>query len=232
MRVKPVPGLRGGVHAALLILSCSPAWANFIVYRDYMEYQSIQIGGVAHTCSTVADPGCAFIAITGESDTSTVTPFNVTGASGLTNSLSSAQIAVSFADNTSYSADIDLSLGGLYVSVDQTNAGAGFSSTYGPTYPLATYGNAAFKTYDLASNFFASGVGPFCADLSLCQQGAALRALDGTEFVITAGRAPAYSSFSVSVAENPTIPEPGSAGLIALSLAALGAVRSARARIG
>jgi hypothetical protein len=225
MQVKPGSILRGGVLAGLLALSCSPACANPIAYDEYMAYQAIRIGGVDHTCATVSDPNCAFIAITGESDTSTVTAFSVSGASGFKNSLTAAHISVFFNDgSTPYSADIDLSVGGLYVSVDQTNAGAGFSSSYGPTYPLATYGGAAFTTYDLASDFFASGFGPFCpaSDLPPCTDAGVLKAVDGTEFVITVGRAPAYSSFSSTVAENPTVPEPATLALFAVALVGLG----------
>ena len=87
--------------------------------------------------------------------------FSVPGASGFTNTLNTASLSVSFADGTSYNADIDLGIGGMYVSVDQTNAGAGFGSLAGPTYPLATYGSSAFSTYDLTTDFFASGFGPF-----------------------------------------------------------------------
>lgn len=220
--------------ATLLALLCSPAWANPIVYQDYMAFQAIRIGGVDYPCATASDGTCAFIAITGQSDTSTVAPFSVPGASGFKNSLTAAHIDVFFNDgSTPYSADIDLSVGGLYVSVDQTNAGAGFSSSYGPTYPLATYGGAAFTTYDLVSDFSATGFGPFCPTSGLppCTDGGVLKAVDGTEFLITVGRAPAFSSFSSTVAENP-IPEPGSVSLLALSLAGLAAMRSARPRIG
>lgn len=231
MRIKPSSTLLGSLLAALLVSLCGQVWANLIVYQDYMAFQSIQIGGTAHTCSSVSDPGCAFIAITAEGDTSTVTPFNVPGASGFKNSLTSASISVFFNDGSpAYFADIDLSVGGLYVSVDQTNAGAGFGSMFGPTYPLATYDGAPYTTYDLASNFSSAGFGPFCPDLNLCTNGAALRTVGGTEFIITAGLGPAYSSFSSTV--TPTIPEPGSAWLVALSVVALGAVRAARARAG
>lgn len=234
MRLKPSLILRCGVLAAVLVVASSSAWANFIVYNEYMAYQAIRIAGVDYTCETVSDPKCAFIAIVGESDTSTRTPFSVAGASGFRNSLTAAHISVSFNDgSTPYSADIDLSVGGLYVSVDQTNNGAGFSSSYGPTYPLATYGAAAFGSYDLADTFFASGVGPFCPTSSLppCADGGVLKDVDGIAFVITVGRAPAYSSFSSTVAESPTIPEPSTTLLIAVALAGLAFSRRPRNRV-
>lgn len=233
MRIKPNPSVRRGVVATLLALLCSPAWGNPIVYQDYMAFQAIRIGSADYPCATTSDATCAFIAITGQSDTNTVAPFNVPGASGFKNSLTAAHIDVFFNDGrTPYSADINLGVGGLYVSVDQTNAGAGFSSSYGPTYPLATFDGVAFKTYDLASDFSATGFGPFCPSLGLppCTNGGLLKAVDGTELIITRGLL-AFSSFSSTVTENP-IPEPGSVSLLALSLVALAAMRSARPRIG
>ena len=196
------------------------------MYQDYMDYQSIVIGGTAYQCTSLADTTCATIIITGHGDTNTVSPFSVTGAAGFKNGLSSASILVLFpkANDTiaPFSGDIDLSLGGLYVSVDQTNAGAGFSSSYGPTYPLATYGGAPFHTYDLASDFFSTGFGPFCPDLNLCSNGAALRTTDGTEFLISRGLAPAFSSFTSTVDHSVTVPEPGTLALLTVALAGLG----------
>ncbi len=223
MRIMPGARLLACVFAAIVVPLCSPAWANFIVYSDFMEFQSIEIGGTAHNCTSITDGQCAFIVMIGEADTSGVAPFSVTGASGLTNhSLTAVIITVSFLDPTipTYFANLDLSVGGLYVSVDQTNGGAGFSSMYGPTYPLATYGGAAFQTYDLASNFSSNGFGPFCPDLNLCTNGALLKATDGTEIIITRGLAPAFSDFSSTVATNP---EPTSLALAALALLAGGA---------
>ena len=212
--------------AALALSVYGPAWSTPIAYYDYMSFQAIVIGGTAYECTSTSDGTCAFINISGRGDTSTVSPFSVPGASGFKNTLSSASISVSFNDGRpGYSADIDLSLGGLYVSVDQTNAGAGFSSSYGPTYPLATYGGAAFQTYDLASDFASVGFGPFCPDLDLCRQGAPLRTVDGTELILQLGLAPAFSSFSSSVDRSSSVPEPGTIALLGLALACTCAFR-------
>jgi hypothetical protein len=222
-RVKGFHQARRTFFASIALLACmlaGAASANFVVYNDFMLYQSIRIGGVDHNCNAISDLSCAFITITATGDTSTVTPFSVPMASGFTNMLSTATLAVSFADGTSYNADINLGIGGMYVSVDQTNGGAGYSSLAGPTYPLATYGSG-FSTYDLKTNFFRSGFGPFCPDLTLCANGSPLFTTDGTEFVITRGLAPAYSSFSSSVADTP-ISEPATVALLGLGLAGLG----------
>ena len=217
-------GLTGLLGVAGL-LSAGPAFSNTIAYNDYMAYQSMTIGGVETDCAVVTDPGCAFIAIVGVGDTSTVTAFSVPGATGFRNTLSSASISVSFNDGTSWGADIDLSFGGLYVSVDQSNGGAGFSSAASPTYPLATYGSG-FSSYDLASDFFHSGFGPFCAVMSVCRDGSPLYATDGTEFRIRLGRAPAYSSFSSTVAPAPQpVDEPSTITVLVLGLGTLVGVR-------
>jgi hypothetical protein len=217
--------------AALAASAYGVAWATPITYFDLLSFQKIVIGGTAYDCTSTADPTCAFISISGRGDTSTITSFSVPGAYGFKNTLNSANISVSFNDGRpGYSADIDLGVGGLYVSVDQANAGAGFSSSYGPTYPLATYGPQAFQTYDLASDFSSIGFGPFCPDLNLCRQGAPLRTLDGTEFLVQLGFAPAFSFFSSTVDQVASVPEPSTVALVGLALAGAYALRSRKLR--
>lgn len=219
--IKPATIVAAAVLAPVALIGS--ANAATIAYDDYMTYQAIDVGGTTYECTSISDGGCAFITIVGIGDTATVNPFNVPGASGYTNTLTYAELRVFFQDASlpAFNAEIDLSEGGIYVSVDQTNAGAGFSSAAGPTYPLATYGGLPFKTYDLASDFFASGFGPFCPDLDLCNSGSPLYTVGGTEFTIRRGLAPSYSSFSSTVQPN-TIPEPGTVALLGVGLLGLG----------
>jgi hypothetical protein len=203
------------------LISVGSAAANPITYTDYVGSVSINYGGVAHTCATTSDPNCAFISITATSDTSTVTAFNVPGAAGFENSLQSATMNVAFNNGVgNFSVAIDVS--NLFVSVDQSNGGAGFGSSYSPTYPLATFGTPTgagnpFQSYDLASDFYFQGFGGFCTDYLLCQNGATLYAADGTAFVIAYPFRPTFGIFSSTVTAS--VPEPGPVSLLALSLA-------------
>jgi hypothetical protein len=208
----------------------SGALASPITYVDYGADIGISIGDTVYTCAAVTDPTCAFATITATGDTSTVEAFNVVGASGFINySLDSAVLDVFFNDGRpGYTAALDPSQ--LFVSVDQTNGGAGFGSGYGPTYPLATFGShVGFDTYDLASNFDAAGFGPFCPDVTLCQNGAPLYTTDGTAIVMSFHFL-AYSAFSstVSPVTETEVPEPTTLALMGLGLAAAGFVRRRR----
>lgn len=58
---------------------------------------------------------------------------------------------------------------GIFVSVDQTNYGAGVGSIWSPTYPLSAYGNADFRFYDLTSSLIQDvGWTPFCPNFNSC----------------------------------------------------------------
>ncbi len=199
-----------------------------ITYTDYVAHIAIDIGGTTYTCTTVSDPSCAFVSITATGDTSSVQAFDVPGASGFINySLDSAILNVAFNDGRpSYTATLDPSQ--LFVSVDQTNGGAGFGSSYGPTYPLATYGsNVGFDTYDLASSFYAQGWAPFCTDIALCQNGAPLYTTGGTAIVMSFPFL-AFSNFSSTVVPINDVPEPPMLGLMGLGLAVIGLARFSR----
>ena len=216
-------GVLGGIYS-------QGALPRPIVYTDYVEHVSVNIGGTAYNCTTLSDPNCAFISITAQSDTSYITAFDVPGAKGFENTLQSATIDIFFADAglTPFMGDLDPAQ--LFVSVDQTNGGAGFGSQYSPTYPLATYGsNRGFDTYDLASNFFAAGFAPFCTDDVLCRNGQAIYATGGTSITITYPFRPVYSSFSSSLGPVIDVPEPATVILFGIGLVGLGFSRRKRA---
>ena len=68
-----------------------------------------------------------------------------------------------------YTAQIDLTKSGLFVSVDRRNEGAGFGSPAGPTYPLSTYAYLAptnfvdpYNSYALDSAVTIDGYDGFC----------------------------------------------------------------------
>jgi len=197
------------------------AAANPITYSDYVAHVAINYDGVSYTCTTLSDPTCAFITITATSDTGTVYPFSVSGADGLKNTLLSATMNVAF-NNGQPGITADISTANLYVSVDQSNGGAGFGSSYGPTYPAATFSSStgpgnAFEHYDLASDFYLQNYGPFCPDVSVCQNGGVLYTTDGKPFVITYPFTLVFSVFSSTVAT----PVPGALVLFGFGLVGL-----------
>ena len=142
------------------------------------------------------------------------------GASGFKNSIQSATVNIALGSGASFSAN--LVPGQIFVSVDQTNGGAGFGSMYGPTYPMATYGGSAdYANYNLATDFIAQGFAPFCpggVSGPLCANGDPLQTTSEGNFVISFPFAPVYSAFSSTVSG---VPEPrASAGWASLHIGA------------
>ena len=191
-----------------------------IVYTDYIGDVSVKLGNATYNCTTLSRPDCAFVSITGTGDTNNVQPFSVPGASGFENSIQSAVVTIFL--NSGQSFVVTLLPGQITVSVDQNNGGAGFGSSYGPTYPMATYGgNADYTNYNLASDFYVQGFAPFCPGVvngPLCANGAPLHTTSGGDFTISFPFAPVFSIFSSTVEP---VPEPSSVACLALGLAVL-----------
>jgi hypothetical protein len=131
--------------------------AKGISYSDSVIANFVTLGSTAFQCSPGTD--CVVVNITFFSDTNTVMPFSVVGASGFENLTGSGFVTVNGALSAAFLS------GQIYVSVDQTNGGAGFGSAYEPTYPLATYGISG--TYDLVSDFAAP---PMTGPLWVCDE--------------------------------------------------------------
>ena len=199
--------------ALLGMLAGSPALANTIVYTDLVEYVSVQINSTTYSCNSLSDPNCAFVTITATGNTSTVQPFSVSGASGFKNTvLGPATVSIGF--NGGGSITEVLVPGQIYVSVDQTNGGAGFGSSYSPTYPAATYGGTAdYAHYNLQSNFFALGYSGFCPNLATCNTFNPLNTESGDQLTLYYPFRPNGSYFSSTV----SAPEPATASLVLLA---------------
>ena len=207
-------------------IASSAASAATVTYSDYIADMSVKIGNTSYTCTTTSDPDCAFISIIAIGDTSTISPFSVTGAQGFQNAVQSVTVDIFLGGGGSFTES--LLPGQLYVSVDQTNGGAGFGSAYGPTYPAATYGGSAdYQHYALASDFYAQGFGGFCPVGTPCDTGAALHTTSGDDLVISYPFRPNFSIFSSTVT---TIPEPGSSGLMLLGIGMLALGQAGRRR--
>ena len=211
-----------------IVLSGTAAHANLVTYIDYIAHVSVSLGSSTYSCSSLTSPSCAFVSITAIGDTNNIQSFSVPEASGFENTVQSATVNIFLNSGQSFSAN--LVPGQIFVSVDQTNGGAGFGSSYGPTYPMATYGGSAdYAHYDLASNFYVQGFAPFCPSISLCANGAPLETTSGEDFVISFPFAPTFSLYSSTVE---SIPEPSRWEMMLLGFAGLGFAGYCRARAG
>jgi hypothetical protein len=198
--------------------------ADPITYTDWVTNVSIILGSRSYSCPTLDAPTCvAVLRVTATGDTSTIQAFNIPGgpgfgARGYINSLTSVSLQWTLNDGQTLFANLLPSQ--LTVAVDQTNQGAGFGSVYGSTYPAATYGNAAFASYDLASNFDAAGFTPFIpsSERQALQNGGALTRTTGEIFDLRAEAGPTFGEFASTVT---SVPEPSSSSLF---LAGLGLV--------
>ncbi len=209
------------------LVASSGASAATVTYSDYVADMSVKIGDTSYTCSTTSDPGCAFISIVATGDTSTIVPFSVTGAQGFQNAVEAVVVNVFLNDGGSFTES--LLPGQLYVSVDQTNGGAGFGSVYGPTYPAATYGGSAdYQHFALASNFYAQGFSGFCPVGTPCDAGAALHTTSGDDLVISYPFRPNFSIFSSTVT---TVPEPATLELMLLAIGMFALRRAGHCRL-
>ena len=210
-----------------VMLVGSPAFANKIVYSDFVTFISVQINSTTYSCTSLSDPNCAFVTITATGDTSTVQPFSVSGANGFKNTvLGPATVQIDFSGGGSITET--LVPGQIYVSVDQTNGGAGFGSVYGPTYPAATYGGTAnYAAYNLQTNFLASGFSGFCPDPTTCNAFNPLQTVSGDQLTLYYPFRPNGSYFSSTV----FTPEPGTALLVMIG-AGLGLRAVRRLRTG
>jgi hypothetical protein len=195
-----------------LSLVSAPAFAYPVTYTDFVTWISVQINSTTYSCTSFSDPNCAFVTITASGDTSTVFPFSVVGASGFKNTaLGPATVSIDF--NGGGNITETLVAGQIYASVDNTNGGAGFGSSYGPTYPAATYGGTAnYATYNLQTNFLASGFSGFCPDPTTCNTYQPLTAVSGDLVTLYYPFRPNASYFQ-SVVTAPTTPEPATGSL-------------------
>lgn len=65
MLIRPTLTRAARALAAVTAFIGGAAWGAPIMYQDYMDYQSIVIGGTAYQCTSLADATCATIIITG-----------------------------------------------------------------------------------------------------------------------------------------------------------------------
>jgi len=206
---------------AALIMFAGFAQASPIQYRVSVTDAQITLGGNSFTCDPSTGTGCATVTITAIGNTATVQPFSVPGAHGFTNALASALLEADVDVNGTFVTYNAKFLGPIpfFAAVDNANQGAGFGSAVSPTYPEATFGPAAFATYDLASDFFSGGFWGFCPNLSVCASGPPLATNKGDFTIIpTARPAPAAFESTLIAAPEPDIAWPIGASMALVCL--------------
>jgi hypothetical protein len=213
--------------AALAILSAAFAapqvWADIISYSATSFTNTASLGATTLDSCPAGNPVCVEVTVYFLADTANIVPFSVTGASGFENFTGTGRVQL-FNDQTGQSLNANFDAGQIFVSVDQTNGGVGFGSAAGgPTYPLGVYGGTPsipYASYDLKSAMTVSGFAWFCPP-GTCTLGVAgpdLATDQGPLSITPVG--PVFgSSFSATVIQVTSTPEPSSITLLAVVMA-------------
>jgi hypothetical protein len=202
---KGVPWVLSGALASY----CTAANASIVTYTElFYQVESATIGSSTYGCSNNLCPVAEIVAT---ADSKTVDSFNIPGGPGygaygfINKTLLSVTAYITLL-TTDQKFVIELNPSELYVSVDQENGGAGFGSSYGPTYPIATY-DIPVQNYNLDSNFHALGYSPFNPPPESPQlfsgSGFPLYSTSGQIFELGEG-GPSLSSFGSIVPESST----------------------------
>jgi hypothetical protein len=204
------------------------------VIRLAISYQATSFTYAASLGSTALDscptqnPVCIEVSITFVASTTTIVPFNVTGATGFENFVGQGSVTL-FDDQTGQSASANFLSGQIFVSVDQTNGGVGFGS--GTNIPIGCLWRHAFDSlhnYNLATAMtLFNGFAWFCP-AGTCTLGVAGPgfATDQGALSITPTGPVLGSSFTATVIQ--VTPEPSAMLLFATAVATL--ARSVRRR--
>ena len=213
--------------AALAMLSATlfapRMWANIISYQATSFTYAASLGSTALDSCPTQNPVCVEVSITFVASTTTIVPFNVTGAMGFENFVGQGSVTL-FDDQTGQSASANFLSGQIFVSVDQTNGGVGFGSAVGPTYPLGVYGGTPsipYSNYNLATAMtLFNGFAWFCP-AGTCTLGVAGPGLatDQGALSITPTGPVLGSSFTATVIQ--VTPEPSAMLLFATAMATL-----------
>ena len=211
---------------ALAILSAAFAaprmWADIISYSATSFTNTASLGATTLDSCPVGNSLCVEVTVYFLADTANIVPFSVPGASGFENFTGTGRVQL-FNDQTGQSLNANFDANAIFVSVDQTNGGVGFGSAAGgPTYPLGVYGGTPsipYASYDLKSAMTVSGFAWFCPP-GTCTLGVAgpdLATDQGPLSITPTG--PVFSSFSATVIQVTSTPEPSSILLLAAVMA-------------